>query len=97
MGDWILNGLTLITSFLLMEAVAWFAHKYIMHGLLWSLHRDHHQRENTHFFEKNDFFFLLFAIPGIFCLWLGYPHFSFSFWVGLGITFYGAADRKSVV
>ena len=30
-----------------MEFVAWFAHKYIMHGFLWSLHKDHHVRDVT--------------------------------------------------
>ena len=36
---------TLITlgTFALMEFVAWFTHKYIMHGFLWVLHKDHHQ------------------------------------------------------
>lgn len=91
MTTWIVNGLILLVAFIMMEGVAWFAHKYIMHGLLWSLHRDHHQRENTGFFEKNDYFFLLFATPGIICIWLGYSDFSFPFWVGSGITLYGAA------
>jgi len=27
----------------IMEFVAWFAHKYIMHGPLWSWHEDHHK------------------------------------------------------
>ena len=25
-----------------MEFVAWATHKYLMHGLLWKLHQDHH-------------------------------------------------------
>ena len=41
-----------------MEGVAWFTHRYIMHGLLWHFHRDHHTRDNSGVFEKNDFFFL---------------------------------------
>ena len=32
--------ITLVT-FLIMEFVAWAVHKYIMHGFLWSLHKDH--------------------------------------------------------
>ena len=47
-----------------MELVAWLTHRYIMHGLLWYFHRDHHARDNKGFFEKNDFFFLIFAVPG---------------------------------
>jgi Fatty acid hydroxylase superfamily. len=76
-----------------MEAVAWFTHKYIMHGFLWVLHRDHHDRSNDSVFERNDFFFLIFAIPGsVFIIvgsQLGFDF--FLFWIGLGITLYGAA------
>ena len=53
--------ITLVATFFFMEFVAWFAHKYIMHGFLWVLHKDHHQKEPG-FFEKNDLFFLIFAI-----------------------------------
>ncbi len=76
-----------------MEAVAWFTHKYIMHGFLWVLHKDHHDRSNDSVFERNDFFFLIFAIPGsVFIIvgsQLGFDF--FLFWIGLGITLYGAA------
>lgn len=79
-----------LVSFLSMEAVAWFTHKYIMHGLLWILHRDHHNKESKGFFEHNDFFFLIFALPGIAGLFFGLKHdFNVWFWIGLGITLYG--------
>jgi beta-carotene 3-hydroxylase len=75
-----------------MEAVAWFTHKFIMHGMLWSLHKDHHKKESTGFFEHNDFFFLIFAIPGIAGLLFGMQsNYNYLFWIGLGITFYGLA------
>lgn len=32
----------IIITFVIMEAVVWLIHKYIMHGILWSLHEDHH-------------------------------------------------------
>lgn len=74
----------------MMEGVAWFSHKYIMHGLLWVLHKDHHKKESLGFFEHNDFFFLLFAIPGIICLLLGMQAgFNYLFYIGLGISLYG--------
>jgi len=73
-----------------MEAVAWFSHKYIMHGPLWMLHRDHHKKESSGFFEHNDFFFLIFAIPGFIGLLAGISqHFNYLFWTGLGISLYG--------
>ncbi len=75
-----------------MEFIAWFAHKYIMHGFLWSWHADHHQphHEKDGFFEKNDLFFLVFAIPSATCYIIGSatPHF-WLFFIGVGISIYG--------
>src|SRR5690606_7097062 len=87
-----INVLIVIAAFIAMEGVAWFTHKYIMHGLLWTLHKDHHKKESKGFFEHNDFFFLIFAIPGIICLFAGKMNdYNFLFWIGLGITIYGFA------
>ena len=81
-----------IGAFVMMECVAWLAHKYVMHGLFWFLHKDHHVRETKGFFERNDYFFLIFAIPGIICLAIGLRlEFNILFWIGLGITLYGFA------
>jgi len=81
-----------MAAFVSMEGVAWFTHKYIMHGLLWVLHKDHHKKESTGFFEHNDFFFLIFAVPGVAGLLLGIRNdFNYMFWIGLGITLYGLA------
>lgn len=80
-----------VATFILMEGVAWFTHKYIMHGLLWYLHKDHHEPEPG-FFEKNDAFFLIFAIPSFLCLMFGMLHQHYwLFSIGLGILFYGIA------
>lgn len=79
-------------TFCLMEVVAWSAHRYLMHGFFWSWHQDHHdpKLKEHHFFEKNDRFFLVFAIPSFLCfltgLWSPYNLFTF---VGLGILIYG--------
>ena len=84
--------LIVVAAFLSMEGVAWFTHKYIMHGLLWTLHKDHHKKESSGFFEHNDFFFLIFALPGIACLYFGMENsYNYLFWIGLGITLYGMA------
>ena len=88
----IVDTLVTLLAFIAMEGVAWTAHKYLMHGWLWGLHRDHHKREYSGFFERNDYFFLIFALPGIFCLFVGVlDHFDNWFWAGLGITMYGMA------
>ncbi|HRG87878.1 MAG TPA: sterol desaturase family protein [Chitinophagales bacterium] len=81
--------LALIAGFAGMELMAHVAHKYVMHGFLWSLHKSHHQKGNS-FFEKNDFYFLIFATPGILLLLYGmYESYSWKFFLGLGITLYG--------
>lgn len=81
----------LILAFAGMEFVAWAAHKYLMHGIFWYFHRDHHQG-HTGFFERNDFFFLIFAIPSALCIYLGMKNdFYVPVWIGYGIALYGAA------
>ncbi len=92
MKNILINLFIVLAAFLTMEGVAWFTHKYIMHGLLWTFHRDHHKKESDSFFERNDFFFLIFAIPGIICLYFGMRNdYNYLFWIGLGITLYGFA------
>ena len=80
-----------LASVATMEFVAWFAHKYVMHGFLWSWHRDHHNpHEKTGFFEKNDLFFLVFAIPSAACYIIGtLSPYTWLFFVGVGISIYG--------
>ena len=84
-------GITVLTV-LAMEFVAWFAHKYVMHGFLWDWHEDHHQPHlKEGFFEKNDLFFLVFAIPSATSFVLGTTY-ADLFWltfVGIGISIYG--------
>jgi len=85
-----INILIVAAAFFSMEFIAWFTHKYVMHGLLWILHKDHHHKESSGFFEHNDFFFLIFALPGILGLFIGMQQgFNPLFWIGLGITLYG--------
>ena len=50
-----------ILTFLIMEFMAWFTHKYIMHGFLWVLHADHHKKDHDSWFERNDLFFIFYA------------------------------------
>jgi len=85
--------LIVVITFIGMEGVAWLAHKYVMHGFLWSLHKDHHKKDPSSFFEKNDYFFLIFAIPGMLCLALGsfIATVHLLLFVGIGITIYGFA------
>lgn len=83
--------LILIATFLLMEGVTWCTHKYVMHGFMWYFHEDHHQPDDG-FWEKNDFFFVIFATPSIALIVAGtLAGFDWKFFVGLGIAMYGLA------
>ncbi|MFM7104243.1 MAG: beta-carotene hydroxylase [Flavobacteriales bacterium] len=74
-----------------MEGITWCTHRFVMHGFLWYLHEDHHQ-PSPGFFEKNDAFFLIFAIPSSMLIIFGsIENFDFRFYVGLGIAAYGLA------
>ena len=78
-----------LATFVTMEGVAWFAHKYLMHGLMWYFHEDHHVHEPG-FFEKNDAFFLIFAVPSAWCFITGsMAGGDFRVWIGTGIAAYG--------
>ena len=75
-----------------MEGVTWLTHKFIMHGFGWYLHEDHHQPGYPHVFEKNDAFFVVFAIPSMLLFWFGSRNgINFLFFIGLGILIYGMA------
>lgn len=75
-----------------MEFMAWFTHKHIMHGFMWLFHKDHHDHSNTSFFERNDIFFLIFAIPSWLGIMLGaINNFNTFFYIGIGILLYGIA------
>ena len=79
-----------VATFLFMEFMAWFSHKYIMHGFLWHLHKDHHKKDHGSWFERNDLFFIFYAVVSmsLVILWGEY-----GFWAGLpmalGIFTYG--------
>lgn len=80
-----------ISTFFFMEFVAWFTHKYIMHGFLWNLHEDHHKPNMRYsFLERNDAFFLIFATPSIICIFAGTLYgVPYCTPIGFGIAAYG--------
>lgn len=83
--------LIVLATFCAMEGITWLTHRYVMHGFLWYLHKDHHQ-PGPGFFEKNDAFFLIFAIPSWLCIMLGLQ--QQVYWVaaiGFGVALYGLA------
>lgn len=87
----VLCVLIVVSTFLLWEFIAWFSHKYIMHGFLWNWHKSHHT-VHDHSLERNDLFALVFSTPCIGLLYyatlINYNVYLIS--VGIGIFCYGA-------
>lgn len=88
--NWIFALLIVLGSFFFMEFMAWFTHKYVMHGFLWVLHKDHHIRDGRKI-EWNDVFAIIFAIPSIVLIFFGYAELDYRLWIGVGIFLYGFA------
>jgi beta-carotene 3-hydroxylase len=88
-----MNLVYVLVTFITMEGITWLTHKYLMHGGLWMLHEDHHQPVPGNFFEKNDWFFVIFAVPAmaLFACGTYLPGYEVLTFIGLGITAYGFA------
>ncbi|MFK8036757.1 MAG: sterol desaturase family protein [Crocinitomicaceae bacterium] len=79
----------LVMTFFIMEFVAFFMHKYVMHTFLWVWHKDHHQPTDHHL-QKNDLFFLIFAVPSWLGIMLGLMYqYTLLLVIGSGIAIYG--------
>jgi beta-carotene 3-hydroxylase len=74
-----------------MEGFAYAAHRWIMHGPGWFLHKSHH-RPRTGRYELNDLYAAIFALPSIGLFWygIGLGHGAPYAWIGGGIAAYGA-------
>jgi beta-carotene 3-hydroxylase len=94
-----INILWIVAAYIFMEFVAWSNHKYIMHGFLWKWHQSHHEKDHLRVtmgqvsssgFEKNDYFFLIYAIPAILLMLFGF-YFALPslVYIAVGITLYG--------
>lgn len=86
----ILCSLITVATFLLWEFVAWFTHKYVMHGFLWTWHKSHHT-VHDHAVERNDLFAVVFSLPsiGLFYYATLVVYNPYLIAVGIGILFYG--------
>ncbi|MBX3562417.1 MAG: sterol desaturase family protein [Sphingomonas sp.] len=89
--DWLFGIFVFLATVIAMEAVAYAAHRWIMHGPGWFLHESHH-RPRTGNWELNDLYAVIFAVPSIALLYggvnLGWG--SWTIWMGAGIAAYGA-------
>lgn len=86
----IINVVIVVAVFILMEGVAWFTHKYIMHGFMWTWHHSHHVPRKGRF-ERNDLFAVVFSLPSIGLFYYS-TYYMESFYltsVAIGILAYG--------
>jgi beta-carotene 3-hydroxylase len=81
-------ALLFLAALIGMEAFAWAVHRYLMHGPLWSLHRSHHEPQ-AGWFERNDLFAVLFALPAVLLINRGLNGIPWMLPLGLGATAYG--------
>src|SRR6187200_87208 len=75
-----------------MEGFAYVMHRWVMHGRIgWLLHASHH-RPRAGWFELNDLYGVIFAMPSIVLLWGGVEGGwgAWASWIGAGIAAYGA-------
>jgi beta-carotene 3-hydroxylase len=80
-----------LATFVVMEGMAWLSHRFLMHGSMWYFHEDHHQPHQK-ILEKNDIFFLMYAIPSWLLIMFGMMNGNdFRLYIGLGILVYGIA------
>jgi beta-carotene 3-hydroxylase len=86
--------LIIISTVAAMEGLAWASHKYVMHGVGWAWHRDHHEPHHK-LLEKNDRYALVGAAMSIAMFALGSPlvmganAWEPGTWIGLGVLLYG--------
>jgi len=86
--DILINAACFFIALGAMEAVAYFSHKYVMHGFGWFLHKSHHTPRQG-MFELNDLYAGIFALPSILLIYLGTSGYPWALWAGLGVAGYG--------
>lgn len=87
----IYGPILLLATVAAMEGVAYAAHRWIMHGPGWFLHRSHHRARHGRF-EANDLYAVIFAAPSVLLIYGGVQAGwgDWAVWVGAGIAAYGA-------
>ncbi len=83
-----MSAVLVLAAFVVMEPLTYCAHRWLMHGVGWVLHRSHHQVLAARF-EANDLFPVIFAAFTM--LMLALANGWRPLWaIGTGITIYGA-------
>ena len=73
-----------------MEGASYLLHRFLFHGILWPIHKTHHQTHTSQL-ELNDLFSLVFGALAVLLLQLGSVDRWHSPWyaLGAGISLYG--------
>jgi beta-carotene 3-hydroxylase len=80
-----------VATVVLMEGFAYAMHRWVMHSRAgWFLHESHH-RERNGWFELNDLYAVVFAVPSVLLIYgglnLGWG--EWATWMGSGVALYG--------
>lgn len=89
--SWLSGLFLLAATILLMEGFAYVLHRFVMHSKWgWAWHESHH-REREGWFERNDLYAVVFALPSILLIWGGLNGGwgDWATWVGAGVAVYG--------
>lgn len=84
----IFNFAIFFCTLIAMEGVGFLAHKYVMHGWGWFLHRSHHE-EQLGAFETNDLYLLALGLVAVGLIALGNSGLDPLQWVGAGVAAFG--------
>ena len=79
-----------VGAFVVMEGVSYSAHRWVMHGFAMGWHRSHHLPPKSRV-ERNDLFPVCFSAVGVLLFALGSLGLAAAWWVGVGVTAYGAS------
>jgi beta-carotene 3-hydroxylase len=85
----IVSGIAFLGTAVAWEGVAYLMHRYVMHGVGWFLHEDHH-RTHGHRVQKNDAYALFFAFCSFLLIYFGLLRRIPPMWAsGFGVALYG--------
>lgn len=81
-----------VVGFVLMEPVTWAAHRFVMHGRGWVLHRSHHAPRTDRRLEANDAYPVIFGsvVGGAMAVGFNVDGWSWLVPLAVGVTAYGA-------
>lgn len=85
----ILHAAVFLATAVFWEFVAYFMHKYVMHGFGWALHEDHHRTSGSHL-QKNDLYSIVFALISFLLIFNGLrTGVTLAAAAGFGVALYG--------